>query len=274
MRDAISRSGIYHPPVAAVTVAYPKEAFKDVELANGFGPLRDLPGFGSLNPRTEGVRTLGTLWSSSLFPGRAPPGYNLLLNYIGGSRDTALASLSEDEIVAEVDRGCRKVLLKEDAPPPKVLGLKVWPQAIPQYELGHLGLIAELEAAEAKVPGLWVCGNYRTGVAFPDCVTFGYEHAKVVASYLEAGQRRGDGAASAAVAESHSAESRSAEPAVAAEPVVTLEPEAGVSSAVQSWYDAGERLGEAVPVVALEPELAHEEIQAAVESWYDAGARL
>jgi len=186
LRDAIGRRGIYHPPVAAVTVAYPKDAFKDVELANGFGKLRDLPGFGSLNPRTEGVRTLGTLWSSSLFPGRAPPDYNLLLNYIGGSRDVGIADLSEDEIVSEVDKGCRQVLLKEDAPPPKVLGIKLWPTAIPQYELGHLDLIEELEAAEAQADGLWVCGNYRSGVAFPDCVEFGYQHAKVVSQYLAA----------------------------------------------------------------------------------------
>ena len=39
MREAIARQGIYHPPVAAVTVAYPKDAFKDVELPNGFGNL-------------------------------------------------------------------------------------------------------------------------------------------------------------------------------------------------------------------------------------------
>jgi len=176
---------VYYPPVAAVTVAYPKSAFKDVDLPNGFGPLNELPGFGSLNPRTEGVRTLGTLWSSSLFPGRAPDGYHLLLNYIGGSRDTGIAELSEDELIAAVDEGCRQVLLKDDAPPPKVIGLKVWPTAIPQYELGHLGLLDDLYAAEAATPGLWVMGNYRTGVAFPDCVTFGYEHAKAVQAYLE-----------------------------------------------------------------------------------------
>jgi len=185
VREAIGRVGIYHPPVYAVTVAYPKASFRDVELPNEFGNLQDLPGFGSLNPRTEGVRTLGTLWSSSLFPGRCPSDYNLLLNYIGGSRDTAIADLSEAEVVAEVDKGCRQVLLKPDAPPPKVLGVKLWPTAIPQYELGHLELMKELEEAEAKVPGLWICGNYRSGVAFPDCVTFGYEHAKLVRSFLE-----------------------------------------------------------------------------------------
>mmetsp|Transcript_8062 Transcript_8062/g.22988 ORF Transcript_8062/g.22988 Transcript_8062/m.22988 type:complete len:605 (-) Transcript_8062:43-1857(-) len=185
VRAEIDRIGIYHPPVAAVTVAYPKSSFKDIELPNGFGNLQSLPGFGNLNPRTEGVRTLGTLWSSSLFPGRAPPDYNLLLNYIGGSRDTGLAKLSEEEIIAEVDKGCRQVLLKDDAPAPKVLGLKIWPTAIPQYELGHLPLVKELEEAESKLAGLWVCGNYRTGVAFPDCVTYGYEHAKVVKAYLD-----------------------------------------------------------------------------------------
>lgn len=184
VRDEINRIGIYHPPVAAVTVAYPKSSFKDVELPNGFGNLQNLPGFGSLNPRTEGVRTLGTLWSSSLFPGRAPEDYNLLLNYIGGSRDVGIADLTEEEIVAEVDKGCRQVLLKDDAPAPKVLGLKLWPTAIPQYELGHLPLIKELEEAESKLPGLWVCGNYRTGVAFPDCVTYGYTHSKVVMEFL------------------------------------------------------------------------------------------
>ena len=198
-RPAIGRdAGIYHPPVAAVTVAYPKSAFRDVELPNGFGPLRELPGFGMLNPRTEGVRTLGTLWSSSLFPGRCPPDYNLLLNYIGGSRDVALGELSEAEIVAEVDKGCRQTLLDAAAPPPKVLAVKVWPTAIPQYELGHAEIIAELERGEAKTPGLWVCGNYRTGVAFPDCVKFGYDHAEKVLRFLDA---NADGAAAGAPTE-------------------------------------------------------------------------
>lgn len=93
------------------------------------------------------------------------------------------------------------MLLKPDAPPPRLLGCKVWPSAIPQYELGHADIISALEEAEATVDGLWICGNYRTGVAFPDCVTYGYNHARVVQDYLDGlpqAQAKPEKAASAA----------------------------------------------------------------------------
>ena len=120
-------------------------------------------------------------------PRTLPEDYNILLNYIGGSRDPEIGSMPEEDVIAAVDKDLRKVLLQANAPEPKVLGIKVWPTAIPQYELGHLELMKELESMESKVEGggIWICGNYRSGVAFPDCVTFGYEHAKVVKEYLD-----------------------------------------------------------------------------------------
>lgn len=173
---------VYSPPVASVTMAYPKSSFKVVPGGSEQEPLR---GFGHLLPRKMNIRSLGTIWSSSLFPGRAPEGYELLLTYIGGARDKGIVDLTEDELYAQVDADNHQILLKPDAPPGKPIGCRVWQQAIPQYRRGHLDILEALAEDEAKVPGLFLGGNYRTGVAFGDCVQYGINAAKDVAAYLE-----------------------------------------------------------------------------------------
>ena len=103
--------------------------------------------------------------------------------------------MSESDIVQAVNDDNRKVLLKPGAADGKLLGCRVWPVAIPQYRRGHLEILDALERDEAKVPGLYLGGNYRTGVAFGDCVGFGVEEAKKIAGFL---QKEGVGAAAAA----------------------------------------------------------------------------
>ncbi len=66
-------------------------------------------------------------------------------NTIGRTLDAAIGAMSEDNIVAAINGVSGRLLIQPEAPPPKVLGVKVWPRVIPQYELGHLDMMTELK---------------------------------------------------------------------------------------------------------------------------------
>ncbi len=159
---------IPYPPVAVVALAYPEQALPS--------PLR---GFGHLIPRSQGFRSLGTIWASCLFPERAPQGYHCFLTFVGGATDAAYArqrgippieALSAQERAQLVHTELSQILLTSPAEP-LWLGERLWPQAIPQYTLGHRQRIAQLQECLARqTPGLWVCANYLDGVALGDCV--------------------------------------------------------------------------------------------------------
>mgnify|MGYP002632480253 CR=1 FL=1 len=179
-----------YPPVAAVTVAYPlsairKDRLKEESSTSTSGSTTFvLPGFGQLHPRSQGIVTLGTIYSSSLFPNRAPEQMVELLCYIGGALNRSIVNQSEDEIVKQVDRDLRAMLLDPElAPAPKKIGVRVWPRAIPQFNVGHLDVLAaaEKELGKAGWEGVLLGGNYVSGVALGKCVEYGYEFASKAA---------------------------------------------------------------------------------------------
>jgi protoporphyrinogen/coproporphyrinogen III oxidase len=166
---------IFYPTVACVVLAYPKSEF-----------AYDMKGFGNLIPRTQGVRTLGTIWSSSLFAGRAPEGWQLLLNFIGGTLDPALAKLSEPEIIAAVHQDLKKTILRPDTKAePKAIAVHVWDKAIPQYELGHLDRLATVEKELQKSQGLYISANFIGGVALGDCIKRSLQEATKIDAFLK-----------------------------------------------------------------------------------------
>eukprot|EP01023_Acetabularia_acetabulum_P053697 TRINITY_DN6015_c0_g1_i8.p1 TRINITY_DN6015_c0_g1~~TRINITY_DN6015_c0_g1_i8.p1 ORF type:complete len:544 (-),score=91.86 TRINITY_DN6015_c0_g1_i8:1984-3615(-) len=171
-------SDIDYPPVAAVTLAYPvSDVREERKQADGF-----VPGFGQLHPRTQGIVTLGTIYSSSLFPGRAPQKMILVLNYIGGATNRAILDMPEEDLVKQVDKDVRKMLIKEEAGPPTVVGLRVWPKAIPQFNIGHMDKLSAAQSGleENGCDTIFLGGNYVYGVAFGKCIEASYEMAKTV----------------------------------------------------------------------------------------------
>jgi len=81
----------------------------------------------------------------------------------------------------------KNILLKDDPDiEPVVLGVRKWERAIPQANLGYKSILNDVEEAKDKFPGLFLGGNYVSGVAFGDCVLWGVETAEAVEKQLKA----------------------------------------------------------------------------------------
>ncbi|MBI3621258.1 MAG: protoporphyrinogen oxidase [Nitrospirae bacterium] len=127
-----------------------------------------LDGFGCLLPGKEGCRLLGSLWSSTIFPGRAPEGMVTLTNYLGGAKRPEVVDASDDELIALTMGELRRWLGVTGTP--QAVQIVRWPRAIPQYTIGHADRVAAIEAGLEKWPTLVPAGNYLRGVSVPDCI--------------------------------------------------------------------------------------------------------
>ncbi|OQW97610.1 MAG: protoporphyrinogen oxidase [Verrucomicrobia bacterium A1] len=125
-------------------------------------------GFGFVVPRTEPAQLLAFTWSSRKFDGRAPEGRHLVRAFIGGSRHEELAGLPEDELV-RITRGEIGRILRLRAEPESVW-VSQWPKGNPQFDVGHLDRVGEMERMAAEIPGLHLAGSAYRGVGIPDCI--------------------------------------------------------------------------------------------------------
>ena len=153
-------SEISYPPVASVVLGFRRE---DV--------IHSCAGFGMLIPKIEGFKILGTIFSSALFPNRAPAGHVNLTSYVGGARYPELTLLPADKLV-EVVLADLRVLLGVNGSPTFV-HTAFWPQAIPQYNIGYGKYRELLSAIETKTQNLLFAGHYRDGVSLGDSIVSG-----------------------------------------------------------------------------------------------------
>jgi protoporphyrinogen/coproporphyrinogen III oxidase len=168
------------PEVAALMAEIPYVSIASVPLGYRAEQIaRKLDGFGFLAPRGEGLRTLGSIWNSFLFAGRAPEGWVCLTNFIGGATDAEAVKLGDEELIKTVHNDLSKVLGVSGKPRP--LPITRYERAIPQYTLGHAARVKRVETLLRDVPGLWIAGNYLRGISLGDCI----KHAERVAVEID-----------------------------------------------------------------------------------------
>lgn len=162
---------IYYPPVASVVLGFRRE---DV--------AHPCCGFGMLNPHCEGFHSLGTIFSSALFPNRAPAGHLTLTTYVGGAQNPETAALGQGELVELTLRDLRELLGVRGQP--TFIHTCHWPRAIPQYVVGYGRYKQHMTDLETKAPGLFFAGHYRDGVALSDSILAGQRVAERIAQLL------------------------------------------------------------------------------------------
>ena len=172
---------IEYAPVVVVAAGYRTE---QIQLASR--------GFGFLVPRNEGLRVLGTVWNSSLFPGRAPEGMACFTSFAGGATDPGLCDLSDDEITDIICGEVGRVLRITGKPVTTMVHR--YAHAIPQYNLGHGETVSALGTLTSSVPGLFIAGNYLSGPSIGACVEQANRTADAVRTYLASIGVTGSGA--------------------------------------------------------------------------------
>jgi oxygen-dependent protoporphyrinogen oxidase len=161
--------GAVAPEIAALVAEIPYVSIASVPLAYRAEQVaHKLDGFGFLAPRGEGLRTLGSIWNSSLFAGRAPEGWVCITNFIGGATDTEAIKLGDEELIGVVHNDLNLVLNLRGEP--RRLPIMRHERAIPQYTLGHAARVERIEAALRGIPGLHLAGNYMRGISLGDCI--------------------------------------------------------------------------------------------------------
>jgi oxygen-dependent protoporphyrinogen oxidase len=161
---------IEQPPVVSVFTGYRRE---DVG--------HPLDGFGVLVPEVEGRLILGSLFSSTLFPGRAPDGHVALTTFVGGTRQPDLARRDDGEILRIVQAELARLVGVRAAP--VCTHLQRWPRAIPQYTLGYQRFKDAIAQVEATAPGVFIGGNCRDGISLANCIASGRRLAAAAVTY-------------------------------------------------------------------------------------------
>ncbi len=154
---AEAAAAISAPPLAVVFLGYRRDQID-----------HPLDGLGYLAASGEGRAISGALFASTMFADRAPDGHVALAAYIGGARAPERAMLPIAMLIDLARDDFAELLGARGAP--VIARARQWPRGLPQYELGHAARATVLGDIGARRPGLYVTGNYLSGVSVAACI--------------------------------------------------------------------------------------------------------
>jgi oxygen-dependent protoporphyrinogen oxidase len=138
--------------------------------------------YGYVVARVQKRPILASTWTSSKWANRAPEGMVLLRAFIGRAGGVDGADL-DDETVIRLARDEFHEILGITVPP-RQTWIARWKNGSPQYTVGHLDRLAQIERQITTHPGLAVAGCSYHGVGLPDCLRSGERAADQVVSSL------------------------------------------------------------------------------------------
>jgi protoporphyrinogen/coproporphyrinogen III oxidase len=147
------------------------EASSSVVVGFGFPDAAKFlvpPGFGFLVPPGSDGLLMACTFVDQKFDDRVPQGGRLVRAFFGGKAAERLMRCGNDETAAVARMELARIL--GPLPEPQMTVVRRWPRSLPQYGVGHLERIAELEERARSLNGLWLLGNGYRGVGLPDLV--------------------------------------------------------------------------------------------------------
>ncbi|HEY5549154.1 MAG TPA: protoporphyrinogen oxidase [Coriobacteriia bacterium] len=128
---------------------------------------------GILSPAVEHRTVTGVSLMSSKWPGRAPAGRVLLRAFVGGARDPEIVKRSDDGLTEIAVSELTELLGIRPGARPIFSRVFRWERGMPQYTMGHLDRVEEIEARTGSIPGLALAGGGYRGVGVPNCLESG-----------------------------------------------------------------------------------------------------
>lgn len=142
------------------------------------------PGFGFLVPEGSGSLLLACTFVDQKFAGRVPQNGRLVRAFFGGAAAERLMKCGNDETASIARLELARLL--GPLPEPQVTMVRRWPSSLPQYGVGHLERMVELDERVRRLDGLSLLGNGYRGVGLPDLIRDARAAARQIVEELKA----------------------------------------------------------------------------------------